>query len=119
MRKKILIGVIFLLILMILAIVVICKDNSSDIVNEAYNKYLKDVDSGVSYLMQIEEFKEMDENSQIKEIKDLLKKYQNAMIIKNLHYDSTNKLYSFQYNYGELKGSLGGVSLKKWDPMMN
>jgi len=41
--------------------------------------------------------------------------YENNKIIKNLQYDNENEMFSFIYNYGEIKGALGGVSLKKWD----
>lgn len=66
-----------------------------------------------------ETFNKMNEASQIKEIENLLKMYENNAIIKNLHYDNENKMFSFIYNSGEIEGALGGVSLKKWDPMMN
>ena len=36
-----------------------------------------------------------------------------------LKYESNSKLYSFTYSNGELKGSLGGVQLKKFDPTLN
>ena len=66
-----------------------------------------------------ETFNKMNEANQIEEMKNLLKIYEKNKIIKNLHYDDSSKMFTFVYNYGEIKGALGGVSLKIWDPMMN
>lgn len=125
MKKKniIICSIIFIIILIIVLIFIISTKNSnidtSSIVYEFYSQYKEDVDSGVEFFRKSETFNKMNETNQIKEMKNLLKLYENNGIIKNLYYNNENKLFSFIYNFGEIKGALGGVSLKKWNPMMN
>lgn len=119
MKKKIVIVGILIFIVLIGIVLIVKKNNDNIIVSEFYSQYKEDVDSGVESFMGSETFNKMNEANQIKEINNLLKMYQNDGVIKNLYYDSSNKLYSFEYNYGETKGALGGVSLKDMDPMMN
>ena len=52
---------------------------------------------------------------QIETIENLLGLYETSGAIKNLYYDSNNKLYSVMYE----NGALGGVSLKQFEPMLN
>ena len=119
--KKILVLCSFIL-LAILA-VIICgqyfNKSMSDVVIEAYNRYPDDVSLGTLYLQENAEYKKMDESNQIKEMKDLLKTYERETMIKNIYYDNSQKAFSFEYNNGELKGVLGGVMLKDWNPMFN
>ena len=61
----------------------------------------------------------MYESNQINEMNDLLKIYEREGIIKNLYYDNSQKSFGFEYSDGELKGVLGGVMLKDWEPMFN
>ena len=49
--------------------------------------------------MASESFNNLSEGNQIKEIENLLKLYENNGIIKNLHYDNENKLFSFTKTY--------------------
>jgi len=122
MKKKILILGIVIFILVIVLIFIVRKTNNefnSDIAKEFYSQYKEDVDSGVELFRKSEAFDKLSEANQIKEMSDLLKLYENNKVIKNLYYDNENKLFSFIYNYGDIKGALGGVSLKTWDPMLN
>ena len=70
----------------------------------------------MKYFRESETFNKMNEANQIKEMENLLKIYENNIIIKNLHYDNENKMFSFIYNFGKIKGALGGVSLKNGIP---
>lgn len=123
MKKKNIIIVIVILMVIIALIFIISKKNNniddSSIVYEFYSQYKEDIDGGVESFRGSETFNKMNEANQIKEMENLLKIYENNTIIKNLHYDNENKMFSFIYNSGEIKGALGGVSLKKWNPMMN
>lgn len=122
--KKSIVTILVILIIIITVIFVIGKKTANnvdenDAVYEFYNQYKDDVDSGTEALRESETFNKMNEANQIKEMEKLLKIYENSRIIKKLYYDNENKLFSFIYNSGEIKGTLGGVSLKKWDTMMN
>lgn len=120
-KKNIIIGIVIFIVI-IAIIFIISKNNNiedSSIVNEFYSQYKEDVDGGVESFRESETFNKMNEANQIKEMENLLKIYENNTIIKNLHYDNENKMFSFIYNSGKIKGALGGVSLKKWNPMMN
>lgn len=123
MKKKNIIILLFIFVLIIVAVFVFVQKNNNsediDVLNKYYSQYKKDVDAGVGAFMASESFNNLSEGNQIKEIENLLKLYENNGIIKNLHYDNENKLFSFVYNSGITNGALGGVSLKKWDPMMN
>ena len=124
MKKKNIIIVIVILMVIIALIFIISKKNNniddSSIVYEFYSQYKEDVDGGVESFRESENFNKMNEANQIKEMENLLKMYENNAIIKNLHYDDNeNKMFSFIYNSGEIKGALGGVSLKEWNPIMN
>ena len=126
MKKNIIVGIIlFIGIILIAVLVAILLTNndisnqSSDISNEVYSMYPDDVDGAVQYFMNRKEYKNINKDKQAQEIGDLLKLYQKNSIIKNLYYDEATPMYTFIYNTGDIKGALGGVSLKTWDPMMN
>lgn len=122
MKKKILEIGIAIFIIVIGVIFFVGKNDIIDYngtVNQFYSQYKEDVDSGTGAFMESDAFKNMDEANQIEEMNHLLKMYENSGIIKDLYYDDQHKMFSFVYNYGEMKEVLGGVSLKIWDPMMN
>lgn len=121
MKNKILIIGIIVITLVIVLVFNVIKNNNmeSSIAKEFYNQYKEDVDDGSESFRDSETFNKMNEANQIEEMKNLLKIYEKNKIIKNLHYDDSSKMFTFVYNYGEIKGALGGVSLKIWDPMMN
>ena len=117
---------IYILLLVILLCVIIfgIYSNSNKKENDSYNDKLclevyenhqDDVDTGTQELMKSQEYKEMSEVEQIEIIGNLLGLYETSGAIKNLYYDSNDKLYSFMYE----NGALGGVSLKPFDPMLN
>jgi len=121
-KKNIIIGIVILIVITVLIFLISEKNNDIDdssIVYEFYSQYKEDVDGGVDSFRESEIFNKMNESNQIKEVENLLKIYENNKIIKNLHYDNEDKMFSFIYNSGEIKGTLGGVSLKKWNPIMN
>ena len=121
-KKNIIIGIVILIAIIALIFFISQKNNNIDdssIAYEFYSQYEEDVDGGVESFIESETFDKMNKANQIKEIENLLKMYENNKIIKNLHYDNENEMFSFIYNYGEIKGALGVVSLKKRDPMMN
>ena len=121
-KKNIIIGIAIFILVIGLIFIVSKKNNNisnSSIVNEIYGKYREDVDGGIEVFRESEVFNKINEDNQIKEMNNLLKMYESSGIINNLYYDNENKMFSFVYNYGEIKGALGGVSLNKWDPMMN
>lgn len=120
-NKNIIIGIVTFIVIISLIFIISRNNNIDDssIVNEFYSQYKEDVDGGVEFFIESETFNKMNEETQIKEMENLLKVYESNGIIENLHYDNENKLFSFTYNSGEIKGALGGVSLKEWDPMMN
>lgn len=117
---------IFILFLIVTIATIICvyfiynKENKSDsnFYTEIYSNY-NDVDDGVDALMNSKKYKMMNEDEQIKIMEQFLKLYESAGIIRNLYYESNDKLYSFTYSSGELDGALGGVRLKDFDPMLN
>ncbi len=122
MKKKILIIGIIIFIIVIGIVFIVRRNSNFDnniILSEFYSQNKENVDDAVESFMESESFKNMSETNQIKEINNLLKIYEKNSVIKNLNYDDENKLFSYIYNYGEIKGALGGVSLKKWNPMMN
>ncbi len=122
MKKKILVIGIIIFIIVVGIVFIVGKNDNIDYngtVSRFYSQYREDVGSGTGALMESETFKNMDEANQIEEMNHLLKMYENNGIIKDLYYDDPNMLFSFVYNYGEMKEVLGGVSLKTWDPMMN
>lgn len=121
-KKNIIIGIVILMVIIALIYIFSKKNNNindSSIGYEYYSQYKDDVDSGVEAFRESETFNKMDETNQIKEMENLLKIYENSRVIRNLYYDKENKMFSFIYNDEEIKGALGGVSIKKWDPMMN
>ena len=104
---------IYILLLVILLCVIIFGIYSNS--NKKENDHQDDVDTGTQELMKSQEYKEMSEVEQIEIIGNLLGLYETSGAIKNLYYDSNDKLYSFMYE----NGALGGVSLKPFDPMLN
>ena len=119
--KKILVLCSFILLAILAVIICVQYFNKdfSDVVIESYNKYPDDVSMGTLYLKENVNFKKMDESNQINEMNDLLKIYEREGMIKNIYYDNSQKSFSFEYNNGGLKGVLGGVMLKDWNPMFN
>lgn len=91
------------------------QEENYDYVINIYQIYKNDVDSGITHLMNSEEFKAIDEDKQIDSMKCLLDQYQSSNEIKNVYYDPKTKMYTFQYK----DGILGGVMLKDFDPNMN
>ena len=104
--------------LSIIAIIVcyICLNNQKDnfIIN-IYKMYKSDVDSGIAYLMNSEEFKSMTDDKKADCMKHLLEQYQSSREIKNVYYDANTKIYTFEYK----NGVLGGVMLEDFDPNLN
>lgn len=118
--KKGLIIILSVLIIVACIVFVIYKNSvvvDSEI-NDIYNMYRTDVDEGVSYLRTSEGFNSMSKDNQVSAMNELLEIYEKNNIIKNLYYDN-DLTFTFTYNYGEIKGALGGVMLKDWDPMMD
>jgi len=126
MKKSIIMGTIIFLCIIALAIIaailvtdkIISKENSNMLV-DIYNQYPTDVDEGIKQFMSSEEYNKMNKTKKIDTMGDLLNLYEQHSIIKNIHYDKPGQMYSFTYNYGDIKGALGGVMLKTWNPMMN
>ena len=119
--KKILVLCSFIL-LAILAVIICAQyfnKDLSDVVIDSYDKYPDDVSMGTLDLKENTEYKKMDESNKIKEMNDLLKTYEREGMIKNIYYDNSQKSFGFEYSDGELKGVLGGVMLKDWEPMFN
>ena len=82
--------------------------------NQIYNDFKDDVDGGVAFLMESDYFVEMDATTQMEEMNNLLKIYEDNQVIKNLLRDDENMFFSFTYNIGLIDGALGGVSLKEF-----
>ena len=121
-KKNIIILILIFFMVIVAGIICVQKLNNSEdlsILNKFYSQHKKDVDAAVEAFMASESFNNLSEDDQIKEMERLLRLYENDGIIKSLHYDNGNKLFSFVYSSGIINGALGGVSLKKWDPMMN
>ena len=115
-KRNIIIGIVILIVIITLIFIISKKNNNIDdssIVYECYSQYKEDVEGGVNSFIESETFDNLNEANQIKEMENLLKLYEKNAIIKNLYYDNENKMFSFNYNSGELEGALGGVSLKK------
>ena len=127
MKKSTILGIVILITITILSCIiarVAMKTDKVDlianiIVIDTYNKYPDDVDKAVQELMSSDEYNRMDKNNQIKNIGELLEIYEENHVIRNLYYDKVGPSYTFTYNKGDIKGALGGVLLKDWDPMMN
>ena len=90
------------------------KNMNDDIYMDIYNRY-NDVDEGIKQFMNSDYYQTLDEEEKIKSVGQLLKIYKSKGVIKGLYYSEENKSYSFQYK----DDSLGGVSLKEFDPMFN
>lgn len=118
MKKTIFILLLIVVIVIIFSVYFIYKEENKSFYKEIYSNY-SDVDDGVDALINSKKFKIMNENEQIKIMEQFLELYESSGTIKNLKYESNSKLYSFTYSNGELKGSLGGVQLKKFDPTLN
>lgn len=91
------------------------KDASDYYITDIYERHKNDVDSGIAEFMSSKEFKAMDEERQVDGMKKLLDIYVSCGEIKNLYYDESTKMYTFQYK----DGILGGVMLKDFDSNMN
>lgn len=117
--------IIIFIILAILIIKLVNKENSNTDTNNDidiisyYNKYENDVDKGIDEFMQSETYKQMSDEEKVNSLEVLLKKYEEKGIIKSVEYDSTEKFYTFEYNYGTLKGASGGILLKDFDSRLN
>ena len=126
MKKSIFIGILIFTCIIstafVLSVLMVDENVSSEniqIVKDIYSQNSTDVDEGVQKLMSSEEYNKLNKDEQIKFVGYLLEHYENSSIIKNLYYDESNQMYTFTYNYGDIKGALGGVMLKTWEPMMN
>lgn len=116
------IAFILILIVAISAIISVCfiynynKENKSDsdFYTKIYSNY-NDVDDGVSALIDSKEYKDMNEDERVVVMEKFLKLYESSGAIRNLYYESDNKLYSFTYP----DGTLGGVSLKEFNSVFN
>lgn len=116
-NKKIIIGIFTLTFVMIVSIVILKNAQETKmIVDNTYNMFSGDVDTGVGYLFESKEYGRMKQSSKIEKMGELLNLYQNNGIIENLYYDESSEAYTFL----EVKtGGLSVVSLKEFDPMMN
>ena len=117
--KKIFISIIVIVIVFAIIGFAVYKVYMSDFAKVIYNENKEDVDEGVKVMMEAEKYKKMSKNQQIDIMGELLKNYENNDVIKNLNYSKDEVLYSFEYNSGDDKGTLGGVSLKNWDEDLN
>ncbi len=126
MKKGKIIGLILFITIILIAVLIALilidkgdiKGNSNEL-NKLYELYPTDVDGAVNDYMSGQEYKSMNKNNQVKNVGNLLEIYEINNIIKNLYYDEESQMYTFTYNYGNIKGALGGVMLKDWDPMFN
>ena len=91
------------------------NQNLDDIYVKIYKQNINSVDDGIHDLMNLKEYKNMEEAKQIQIIRKLLEKYKKNGKIKNLYYDQKGKMYTFQYK----DGILGGVMIKPFDPELN
>ena len=126
MKKSKIIGLILfiaiILIGVIIALVLInkggIKGNSNEL-NKIYEVYPTDVYDAVDDYMSSQEYEKMSKREQVKNVGALLEIYESKRIITNLYYDEDSQMYTFMHNHGNIKGALGGVMLKDWDPMFN
>lgn len=121
MKKTVIISVLVVAIAIIVgAGLIYGLGNKSDgnFYTEIYNSY-SDIDDGIKVLMGSEEYEAMAMDEKVTTVEKFLKLYEASGKIRDLHYDSDNKLYSFAYSGGDLDGALGGVSLKEFDLMFN
>ena len=119
-NKKIIISIIIVLLLIVVGIIGLKSiEGTSQIAENVYSMFSRDVDAGTSYLFESEEFDSMNQSSKIEEMGNLLNLYQKNGLIDNLYYDESSQMYTFTYGKGNIEGALGGVLLKEWDPMMN
>ena len=112
------------LVFAILIAVIICKANIAAANNEykleeIYQRYSNDVDSGSQALLNHSGFKGLSQAEKVSQMGKLLAIYEQTGIIENLYYAADSYMYTFTYNIEPIVGALGGVSLKNWDPYMN
>lgn len=91
------------------------KNSACSDANAIYERYKKDVDTGIEKLMNLKEFQDLGEESKVDRVRCLLDRYSASGEIRNVYYDENTKTYTFQYK----DGILGGVMLKSFDPNMN
>lgn len=113
-----------ILVFVILALTIICKiyiadKNSQFKLESIYQQYSKDVDAGVTELLNHQGFKGLSQDAKVKEMGKLLDIYFQIGVITNLYYTADSYMYTFTYNTEPIVGALGGVSLKEWNPYMN
>lgn len=123
MKKSIFVGIIIftcvISIAFVLSMTMIDRKETTESIKMLYNEHSTDIDSAVNKFMSSDEYNKMSKKTQVETMGMLLKIYADKSVITNLYYDETNLMYTFTYNYGDIKGALGGVKLKEWDPMMN
>lgn len=71
------------------------------------------VDNTINELIESEEFKTGDIEIRKKLSEDLMNELEKLKYINNVYYE--DNMYTFQYS----NGSLGGIMLKDWNPMLN
>lgn len=127
-KKSIIIGCIVLVVIVVIATSLFFyvsmkdeKENSQEIkfANQIYLEFNNDIDEGINQLINNTEYLRMTDEQKISTVSEFLNLYKKAKIIKNVSYSEENKMFSFIYNTGEEKGTLGGISIKNFEPMFN
>ena len=127
-KKSIIIGCIVLVVIVVMATSLFFsvsmndeKENSQEIkfANQIYLEFINDIDEGINQLINNTEYLKMTDEQKISTVSEFLNLYEKAKIIKNVSYSEENKMFSFIYNTGEEKGTLGGISIKNFDPLFN
>lgn len=125
MEKKHIIGLIVIFVCAVICIFVSIdlnkkvENDDTDYVTQIFIKHKDDVDKGVSELTGLDAFKPLEEVEKVEIARRLLVMYQNAGIIRNLHYDEDSLLFTYEYASGEIEGALGGLKLRPFDPNLN
>lgn len=127
-KKSIIIGCLVLVVIVVIATSLFFyvsmkdeKENSQEIkfANQIYLEFNNDIDEGINQLINNTEYLKMTDEQKISTVSEFLNLYKKAKIIKNVSYSEENKMFSFIYNTVEEKGTLGVISIKKFDPMFN
>lgn len=127
-KKSIIIGCLVLVVIVVIATSLFFsvsmkdeKENSQEIkfANQIYLEFNNDIDEGIKQLTNNTEYLKMTDEQKVSTVSEFLNLYKKAKIIKNVSYSEENKTFSFIYNTEEEQGSLGGISIKKFDTMFN
>jgi len=89
--------------------------NESGEVEFHYSEDLPDADTLINDLMNSEEYKKKSDKDKKVAVENMLNELVLRKEIKNLSYDESEQLFSFEYK----NGTLGGVSLKGFDDKTN